>query len=270
MAELESTFRADRSSLKIMQSVLFALFMREMQTRFGARRMGIVWVVLEPLAILSIILTFYSFFHAPPVQGLDFVMYMVSGIVPFHMMRSIAWRLTDAVPANVGLFSYRQVTPFDAFLVRTFVEVCVYFCSYVVICSALGLWLGHDVLIHDPAAWLWAVAVGILLSFSIGIVFALIAHAAPSMGRFLRLLYFPIYITSGIFYPIWRLPNEHLSLMAWNPYVEVVNNIRLATFENYPVMPDLHSGYPLRFSLILLLIAMAIYRLRRQELRVPV
>lgn len=262
------SFKASRSSLKILQPVLFALFMREMQTRFGARRLGLVWVIMEPLGILTIILSFYSLFRASPVQGIDFVMYMVSGIVPFHMMRNIAWRIIDAIPANSGLFAYRQVTPFDTFLVRLIVEICVYFCAYLIICVFLGFWFDHDVLIADPLAWIFAFGVGVILSFSIGVLFAIIAHAAPSASRLLKLSYIPIYITSGVFYPLWRMPKEKVEIMAWNPYVEVINSMRAAMFDNYPETYGLHTGYAVVFSIVTLLLSLVVYRLRRQDLRV--
>lgn len=268
MKNSDPSFKASRSPLKIVQSVVFALFMREMQTRFGARRLGLVWVVMEPLGILTIILSFYSFFRASPVQGIDFVMYMVSGIVPFHMMRNIAWRIIDAIPANAGLFAYRQVTPFDTFLVRLIVEVCVYCCAYLIICGFLGFWFDHDVLIADPLAWIFSFGVGIVLSFSIGVLFAIISHAAPSTSRILKLSYIPIYITSGVFYPLWRMPKEKMEIMSWNPYVEVINSMRAATFENYPETYGLHSGYPIFFALVSLLLSLGVYRLRRQDLRV--
>ncbi|HEY0295100.1 MAG TPA: ABC transporter, partial [Bordetella sp.] len=85
MGQLESSFKTSRSSLKIVQSVIFALFLREMQTRFGARRMGFVWVVMDPLTILVVILVFHAVMNTGVFQGgQDEIMFMVSGIVPFH------------------------------------------------------------------------------------------------------------------------------------------------------------------------------------------
>ncbi|WP_321811258.1 ABC transporter permease [Burkholderia sp. BCC1985] len=269
MSDFESPFKANRSSWKIFRSVLFALFLREMQTRFGARRMGFVWVVLEPLAILVIILAFHSFLHATPMQGIDFVMYMVSGIVPFHMMRSIAWRLTDSLQANQGLFAYRQLMPFDTFVARLIVELCTYSCAYLIICFALGFWLGHDVSINDPLMWVWALTVGIFLSFSIGVTFGLIAHLIPNSGRICKMLYIPLYITAGVFFPIWNLPQDKMFLISWNPYVEIINNVRAATFENYPAVKGMSSAYPLYFTVASTFFVMVAYRRLRQSLRTP-
>ncbi|AIO33346.1 ABC transporter permease [Burkholderia pseudomultivorans] len=270
MPELDSPFRANRSSLKIFRSVLFALFMREMQTRFGARRMGFVWVVMEPLIILVVIVAFHSFVHAAPMQGINFIVFMVSGIVPFHMMRSIIYRLTDALQANQGLFAYRQLMPFDTFVARVIVEICTYSCAYFIICFSLGFWLDYDVSISDPLMWIYALLVGVLLSFSIGAAFAMIAHAIPNSGRICKLAYIPLYITAGVFFPIWNLPAEKMYLISWNPYVEVIDNIRAATFENYPVTRGVNTSYPLYFTVVLTFFVMVVYRRRRQSLRAPI
>ncbi len=267
MSEFESPFRANRSSLKIVRSVMFALFMREMQTRFGARRMGFVWVVLEPLAILIIILGFHLLIHAAPMQGMNFVVFMVNGIVPFHMMRSIVYRLTDALQANQGLFAYRQLMPFDTFVVRVIVELCAYACAYIIICFSLAFWLDYDVSIDDPLMWVCAMMVGVLLSFSIGMAFAIIAHIIPNSGRVCKMAYIPIYITAGVFFPIWNLPAEKMYLISWNPYVAAIDNIRSAIFPNYPSTHGLNPWYPVYFSIVLTFFVMVAYRRLRQTLR---
>nr|WP_275404966.1 ABC transporter permease [Burkholderia anthina] len=245
------------------------MFLREMQTRFGARRMGFIWLILEPLAILVIILVFHSFLRTTPMQGMDFVMYMVSGIVPFHMMRSIAWRLTDAIGANQGLFAYRQVMPFDTFVARVLVELCAYSCAYIIICFALSFWLKKDVSINDPLMWVLALLVGVLLSFSLGIAFAIISHSIPNSARICKLSFIPLYITAGVFFPVWELPSEKMYFISWNPYVEVIDNIRAAAFDNYPVTKGLSAGYPIYFTIVLTFIVMLIYRRQRQVLRAP-
>lgn len=269
MDQLQPSFKASRSSLQIFWAILFALFMREMQTRFGARRMGFIWVVMEPLAILVVILVFHSFLRAIPVQGIDFVMFMVSGIVPLHMMRSIVYRLTDAVSANQGLFAYRQLMPFDTFVARVIVEICTYFCAYVVICFFLAFWLGHDVRIHDPLAWILAIFEGVLISFALGIAFAMISHNFPSMTRVCKLSFIPIYLTAGVFFPVWRVPQDKLVYIVWNPYVEVIDSIRAAMFENYPVTEAVSRTYPVYFAIVLLFAVLFVYRGQRQLMRAP-
>ncbi|RQZ28614.1 ABC transporter [Burkholderia sp. Bp9017] len=269
MSDFESPFKANRSSWKIFRSVLFALFLREMQTRFGARRMGFVWVVLEPLAILVLILVFHAFVHASPMQNMDFIMFMVSGIVPFHMMRSIAWRLTDALQANQGLFAYRQLMPFDTFVARLMVELCAYACAYFLICFALAFWLQRDVSVSDPLMCVWALAVGTLVSFSLGVAFGMIARVIPNSARVCKLTFIPLYLTAGVFFPVWNLPPDKIFMIAWNPYVAVIENIRVAIFDNYPVTKGLSSNYPLVFSLVLTFFVMVAYRRMRQIMRTP-
>lgn len=268
-SEVDSPFKVKRSPFRIFRSVLFALILREMQTRFGARRMGFIWVVFEPLAILVIVLAFHGIMHTIPMQGMDFVMYMVNGIVPFHLLRSIAWRLTDSISANQGLFGYRQVSPFDTLIARVIVELCIYACAYLIICFFIGFWLERDVTIADPFQWILALANGVLLSFSLGLAFSIISHGSPNSARVCKMTFVPLYITAGVFFPVWNLPENKLFLVAWNPYVEVINNIRAATFDNYPVVSGLDTAYPTYLSLVVLFFSMGVYRLRRQTLRAP-
>lgn len=265
----ENTFRAKRTPLKIMGAVLFALFMREMQTRFGARRLGFFWVVMEPLSILVIILSFHAFLHTVPVQGVDVVMYMVEGIVPFHMFRSIAVRTVDATIANQGLFGYRQVMPFDTFIARGVVEVCVYACAYVLICACLGIWNGRDVLIAEPLQFIWILLQGIVLAQVLGILFAMIAHAVPALLKPCRLAFIVLYVTAGIFFPISVVPQNKLIFMTWNPYVAIVEQLRGAALSGYTMSANLNYDYPLIVTITISFFVMGLYRLRRQYLRTP-
>ncbi|PRE86559.1 ABC transporter permease [Burkholderia multivorans] len=268
MATLEHSFKTKRPPLKIAKAVLFALFMREIQTRFDGRRMGFLWVIFEPLAILTVVMIFHAHVLNNPVKGVDFVVYMVSGIVPFNLMRSIPWRMIDSIQANQGLFAYRQVTPFSTFIARVIVEICIYSFVYFVICFFLGVWFDHDVLIDDPLAWLVAIAVGILLSFAIGLLYAIIGNALPNSGRILKLSYIPIYVTAGVFYPLWRMPKEKVYYMSFNPYVAVIDRIRAGMITGYPASEGLNLMYPVIFSLVVLIFSLMVYRRRRQNLRV--
>src|SRR3546814_16879791 len=102
-----------RSSFGMVRAVVFALVLREMQTRFGARRMGAFWMLFEPIAHVILMLFIFGFIRGREVPGMEFPVFFATGIIPFLMLRNLTLRIMDAPNANQALFAYQQIKPFD-------------------------------------------------------------------------------------------------------------------------------------------------------------
>ncbi|MEN9485187.1 MAG: hypothetical protein RJB37_3067, partial [Pseudomonadota bacterium] len=109
-----------------MRSVVFALSLRELKTRLDGRWGGAVWVVGEPLLNMLAMLAVYSAMRARTIGGVDTLLFLVSGQMPYLLFKSLVLRLMEAIESNQGLFAYRQVQPIDAVLARSVVEVLVF------------------------------------------------------------------------------------------------------------------------------------------------
>lgn len=255
-----------RSSIKITKSVLFALILREVRGRLYARRFGAVWLLLEPIAHMLAMLALITVLRGRSVQGFEAPMFFVVGIAPFLMMRNICLRMMEAVNANAALFAYRQITPFDTMLARLVVEVAIFACVYTLIILGMGLFLGYDILIRYPMEWLGTLFVGIVFSFSIGIVLCVIAEAIPELKGFLRLLFMPLYFISGVLFPVWAIPHHLLDWIIWNPFLHIIDSLRWSIFEHYPTTPGIGMWYPLEVTVCSLFVALGVYRARRLRL----
>jgi hypothetical protein len=69
--------------------------------------------------VLSLI---FSYARDRALFGIDFPVFIVTGIVPFLMFKNIALRVMDGVEANRALFAYRQIKPMDTFIARTLLD----------------------------------------------------------------------------------------------------------------------------------------------------
>ncbi len=61
----------NRSSLEVQKSVLFALLMRELKTRFG-RNLGYAWALLEPTAPVLVLTAIFSYILKRTFPGIVF------------------------------------------------------------------------------------------------------------------------------------------------------------------------------------------------------
>ena len=108
-----------RSSWQIQKAVFHALAIRELKTRFGGYRLGYFWAVFEPLSHILVLSGLFSliredrdFYNAP------FPVFFATGILSFFVFQKLVMTSQNSIKANLGLFGFRQVKPFDAIVVR--------------------------------------------------------------------------------------------------------------------------------------------------------
>lgn len=253
-----------RPAIEIVCSVIFALILREMRGRFGQLRLGALWVLLEPLAHMAAMGTFMML-RTHPTPGYDFLVWLIVGLAPFLLFKNIVLKLMGSVDANKALFSYKQIQPADAFIARTIVEFCISALVFSLLYMGLT-WYGYDTRINAPIEWLIALLLGIVFSFSLGILFAVIVNAAPEAAFILRLTFLPLYFLSGVVFSIHRMPQKYLEYVLWNPYLHIIDLIRASTFKHYNIYPEISLQYVVECTIVLLFLACAIYRLRKFRL----
>ena len=255
-----------RSPFKIFRAVVFALVLREVRGRFGANRLGAFWFVFEPLAHIVVLMSLYVLLRAHRNSGPDLPMFLVTGIIPFLLFKNIALKGMDAVSANKALFSYRQIKPFDTIVARAILECALSLVVYGLVIFGLGFWGGHDVGVYHVLAWFSAIAVGIVFSFGLALIFCVIGEAMPELKTLIRLLFMPLYFISGVIIPLWLIPERLLKWALWNPFVHIIDSVRRSTFEHYPTIKGVSLSYAALVALVTLFLGMVMYRARRQQL----
>lgn len=255
-----------RSPFKITRAVVFALLLREMRGRIGASRLGLVWVLFEPLAHVVALVAVFTVIRGRSIPGMDYPVFLLTGIIPFLLFKNVSLRIMDGINANRALFAYRQITAFDTFVARAITELGLYACVYVLIMGAMGIWLGHDVLVPRPLEWLFTLAIGMIFSFGLGLVLCIVTEAVPESRTFVRLMFMPLYFMSGIIYPIAALPSHLLPYILWIPYAHLIEDLRSSAIVPYPQTPGINLEYPAICAVVMLFIGLGLYRARRLKL----
>lgn len=255
-----------RRPFKIVRTVIFALVLREVRTRFSANRLGAFWFVMEPLAHIAVLLTIFTAIRGRTLPGLDFAVFFTNGIIPFLLFKNIALKGMEAVAGNKALFVYKQIKPIDAVVARAIVEVALMSCVYGVVMFCLAFWGGSNVRIYHPLEWLGVLSIGITLSVGLALIFCTVTEAMPEFKTVVKLAYMPLYFLSGVVLPIWLLPSEVLSWMLWIPFIHIIDLLRAATFEHYPSTYGINAFYPTAVAVIMLFLGLVLYRSRRLRL----
>lgn len=251
------------SSLKLQRSVIFALFIRELKTRFGAYRLGYLWALLEPLAHIAVILILIGIRSKRIIPGIDFPVFLITGLVPFFMFRNIVSRLMSAVDANKGLFDYKQVKAMDAMMARLILEGIIHIFVYVLLISSAGL-IGYDIRIHDPLGLIAIYAILYLFSFSLGIIACIVSTLYNESKKFIPILMHPLYFISAVLFPMSVIPQQYQKWLLWNPLVHVMELARTSFFASFNTKTG-DIFYLLAWTISALILGLSLYRLKRTE-----
>jgi capsular polysaccharide transport system permease protein len=257
--------RSKRSPLEVQRAVLFALFVRELKTRFNGSWAGLVWVLLEPLSKLLVMVAVFGALGRTVSPSIDYPVFVLTGLLPFYMFRNLILRLMEAVDANRGLFAYRQVKPMDAIVSRALLEIVVLFATFTLAFGVL-LWWGYELLPRQPLELIGIHATVAALGFSIGLLFAIATHDASRARSFLRICIGPMYLLSGVLIPVHALSQDLRWWLLWNPMLHAEEIVRSCYFPSYRAMPEASVAYPVAVTVVCLFIGLCLYRVRRQQL----
>jgi len=203
--------------------------------------------------------------RSAPTGSYEFLVFLLMGLAPFLLFKNIVLKLMGSVDANKALFSYKQIQPADAFFARAIIEFCISAITFLLLYIGLT-WYGYATAITDPIAWIAALFLGIAFSFALGILFAIVAEILPEMKTVLGLLFMPLYLLSGVIFPISRLPHSLMDYLLWNPYLHILDLIRGATFKHYRIYPGVSVEYVIKCTIVISFVAYAAYRVRKLRL----
>lgn len=254
-----------RDAWEIQRGVLFALLLREIKGRVGGQWVGAVWTLIEPLMHVLVMLTIFTSIRSGGVLGVELPVFLATGLLPYFLFQHLATRLMDGIEANRGLYIYRQVLPFDALVSRALVELMMNALVYGVTLGLLG-WLGFHVLPADPLAAMGVHALLFLLGASFGVFAAVVTHDRPRVRSMVRISMLPMYIISGVIFPVHLAPPDVLDWLLFNPLLHLIELSRHAFIPDYPALDGVNLRYPLLFALSLCALALALYRADRLRL----
>ncbi|SCX11351.1 capsular polysaccharide transport system permease protein [Nitrosomonas eutropha] len=248
-----------RSPMAITFSVWKAIFLREALERLFDMRAAWLWLVMEPLMHMGFYAFIYSVLRMRSVGGADVVIWIVVGMLGFFLFRRTADQVTHAVDSNQPLFAYRQVKPFDAAFMRAVLE-CFLMLIVSIIILAIAALLGYFapptdillILVAFAGLWLFGLGYGLIASVAMRMI--------PEMKHILKILMLPLYIISGVIWPLHMIPQPYQGWLMINPIAHGVELVRDGFVYNYHVIPGTNLGYLYVWGSVSLFLGLLLYR----------
>ncbi|MGR5448729.1 ABC transporter permease [Vibrio sp. PNB22_3_1] len=252
----------ERTPLQVFCDVTCALIYRECKTRFGDRRYGVLWLLMEPLFFIVVISVMLSFRGREALGLSELPVYIATGVVPLLMFRKGVGRCIKAAPSNRGLFVFPLVRPFSSICARWAVEVLVALTLLAVLTMAF-LWLRYQAFPVDALGVLTVLMVLAMLTLGVALIVASLYIYLPSIASVWGVLSMPLLILSGAIIPVLVVvPPQYHDYLLLNPILHALELLRIYWLSVYPVLIDVKTSwlYLLSVTLGSMTIGLALYR----------
>jgi capsular polysaccharide transport system permease protein len=204
-----------RGSWSVYKSVLYALFLREVNVRFSAGTMGYFWVIFEPLLQIFIFVTVKILLFGTN-SNFDYPVFITLGFIGFNFFRHIVDQSMGAFSTNKGLYAYKQVKPIDTIISRVLVEILVTFIISMIF-IAIGFYFEFDMQIENLGLLLLTFVWLTIFSVSFGIFVAVVSTFYESFKKLVKLVLSPLMFISAIFYSMKEMPQALQETLSYNP-----------------------------------------------------
>jgi capsular polysaccharide transport system permease protein len=255
---------AQQSSWQIQKSVVFALFIRELKTRFGRFKLSYLWAVLDPLFAISALCLIRVAMGSGKVAGLEFPIFYASGMLIYQLFGKIGTSAIGLVESNLSLMNYQRIKPMDPIIARTILEIIICAAAMATILGGL-YWLGFKFAWNDTLGFIAVFFLMCAFSFGIGCAFATVGLLFQEFKKIAPIVIQPLFFISGIFFSTNSIPEHLLPYLLWNPILHAVELGRSTMFVEYHSQHASWS-YLAGSALISVTFGLSLFRLYRRKL----
>jgi capsular polysaccharide transport system permease protein len=255
-----------REGLREQTTVVWALMMREVMTRFGRYKLGYLWAFLEPVVHISVWFVIRILIRdRGGTADMSAWLFLGSGIMPFLMFMGMSGYVGGAFSANRGLLAFPPVKPMDTIISRFLLEATILIVVAVALFSGMvmfgvALW---------PDSLLTLIAAGggmMLLGVGFGLCKAIGSAFFPVVNHFNLILTRTLYLTSGLMYDPEKLPPDLQYWISFNPCLHGIQLFRHGYSHLY-VTTLADPWYLYAWALGLLTLGLLLERLTRHRMK---
>ncbi|MBN3849457.1 ABC transporter permease [Paraburkholderia sp. Ac-20342] len=228
-------------------------------------RVALLWSVVGPAVLLSLISSLYFLMGTHYVLGMDVPTFSLLGATTWIMFRQVVFRTSTSYVSARGLINLESVTPLAIALVQGCLFIVIYLGVYAILIG-----VGHALgLITLPVRWSGAIVYVVMMgcaSVAMGLIFGSIAtrwrfflRLAPVIERCLEMF-------SSVFFVTEQLPEQYRQYFLWSPFAHGMQLLRSSYFASY-TSQDASFAYFITALVFLCVLGVAMERLARPHVQ---
>jgi lipopolysaccharide transport system permease protein len=240
---------------------------REFQSRYRNSLLGVVWMVINPLAMITVYTVIFSQImqaRLPAVEGkFAYSIYLCAGILTWGLFAEIVTRAQNVFIENANLIKKlnfpRSCLPVIVILsaLLNFAIILAIFLAFLALCGQFPGW----------SIWALLPTLGILvfLGIGLGMVLAIFNVFFRDVGQLSGIVLSFWFWGTPIVYPVSILPEAIVRLMRFNPMATLTGICQHLFLTG--TVPDLSGLLPvLALTILLCLFGVHLFRRRLGEM----
>ncbi|OED35525.1 hypothetical protein AB833_30380 [Chromatiales bacterium (ex Bugula neritina AB1)] len=221
------------SAFTIQCRVVHALLLRDVKARYGGRRLGFTWALIEPVLFITLFVGVFHLIGRSSQSGIEAPLFFITGFSPFFMFRDVLSQVTACTKSLSPLLMFPQVSRFDILIATVILETLVAFLVLFLLLAGCYL-MGYTFTIERPLDVLAALMLLVGLSTGLGLVLGALTIRYEFVSAFSNaLLSRPLFLASGLFFTADVLPAEARYYALFNPVLHCIEAIRSAIFHSF-------------------------------------
>lgn len=252
---------------RVQLNVIDALFRREISTRFGAYKLGLLWLVLEPLVtviMLGVILK-PILGRGADINGVPYAFFILCGFMVLKVITGPMSIATGAISSNQGLLVFKQVQPIDTFISRFLFELISSLSAFTLFCI-VAIYIGVDLSLSNILNLLICFIINWCIGCGLGLWLGISALKFREIEKINTFIQRPLLFCSCILFSLSSMPLEIQSILLYNPICHTAELSRMALFPEYHV-ERVNFTYPLLWAISCLSYGLITYRNNRHFLK---
>jgi lipopolysaccharide transport system permease protein len=239
--------------------LLYLFMWRDLKTRYKQSYIGMVWILLQPIATMTIYSVFFGYLAKFPSEGVPYPVYILAGITCWSFfarsLTSVSTSLADQQALLSKIYFPRLLAPIAALLSSTF-DLVILFVLLLCVMMIFGVAPSYKMAMAFVYLVLLAVAalgLGLMLTG----LDALIRDVRHALALVMQLWYF----ATPIIYPIELVPEKIKVFYYLNPTTPLVQGFRWALLGGSVSPPPMWAvATSVAVSAVFLLIGLALFQ----------
>jgi capsular polysaccharide transport system permease protein len=247
-----------KEQLYAWRGVIFALFLRELQSKFNDK-FGLGWAFLEPFVFILALSFFRSLLNDGDVHSIPLFIFMMIGLMGLQTFTTLMNGVSTSIRRNKPLYAFRQVQPMAAIITAGFLETAIKTIVVFLLIIALYL-LDETFVINEPLLLITLFILLCIFGTSIGLCFAIATAFVPEVDKIKSMLSRPLLFISCVFFSLKDVPEEVWPYLTWNPLVHFNELARYACFESYG-QDGVSFSFIIKVTLSFLFLSLSMYHI---------
>ena len=230
-------------SAAVQWRIIYALFLREILTRYGRHNIGFLWLFVEPMLFTTGVTILWTLTESVHGSKLPIVAFALTGYSSVLLWRNMPARCIGAIEPNLALMYHRNVRVIDIFAARLLLEAGGATISFVTL-SIFYIYIGW----MDPPDDVLMVIVGWLMIAWFGASLAVFLGAWSEKSEIVDRIWHPLsylaFPLSGAAFMVDALPPVAQHYILYVPMVNGVEMVREGYFGS-----QVHAHYDFLYLL---------------------